>query len=286
MPAGTGLSRRRFIAQGARRRTRRVRRLAPRTLRVRGGHRRRRHRRPAAGARLDLPRGRRGRALGAVAAGRPALPEAPPDACAERRDGARRGQPAVLAPGDVGDRTAVRRAQGDGDAGDRLHARRPVALHVAPLLGGRRDRHAAAHGLARPLPRRRRHGGQPAPGTLLRRHACAFARDDEGAGRGDLGPGPVRLLQQPRLGRGAGPDARDVRPLRRAAGGSGVAHGGRRRGAGRQAAEAAAAVPVAGREGRATAARSRTRPRPTTSRRSSPVSPRCSARACRCARSR
>ena len=73
------------------------------------------------------------------------------------------------------------------DAGDRLRQLRPVALHLAPLLGGRRDRRRPAHRLARPLPRRGRHRRQPAAGPLARRRAPAGARDREGAGGDDPG---------------------------------------------------------------------------------------------------
>ena len=58
-------------------------------------------------------------------------------------------------PALVAARAAARRGQGHRAAGDRLRPSRPVALHLAPLLGGRRHRPAAADGLARPLPRRR-----------------------------------------------------------------------------------------------------------------------------------
>ena len=42
--------------------------------------------------------------------------------------------------------------------GDRLRQQRQVALHLAPLLGGRRDRRDAPHRLARPVPRPRGRG--------------------------------------------------------------------------------------------------------------------------------
>ena len=71
----------------------------------------------------------------------------------------------------------ARRGEGRLAARGRLHASRPVALHLAPLLGGGGDRPAPAHGLARPLPRRRRDDGQPAAGALARRTARAVARD-------------------------------------------------------------------------------------------------------------
>src|SRR5919197_1258032 len=79
-------------------------------------------------------------------------------------------------------RGTARRGEGDRAAVDRLRPSRPVALHLAPLLGGRRDRPAPAHGLDGPLPRPRRLAGQPAPGPVARRAAAADARDREGAG--------------------------------------------------------------------------------------------------------
>ena len=51
---------------------------------------------------------------------------------------------------------APRRGQGDGTPRRRLHGPGPVALHVTPLLGGRRHRRPPAHRLARPLSRPRR----------------------------------------------------------------------------------------------------------------------------------
>ena len=86
--------------------------------------------------------------------------------------------------------------------------------------------------------------GQPAAGTLARRHARAGARDGEGAGRVDRRPRPVRLLEQPRLGRGRDADARarsarSARARRR----SGARRGRRRHRAGRPAAQPAAPVP-------------------------------------------
>ena len=78
---------------------------------------------------------------------------------------------------------AARRGQARGAARRRVHERRPVALHVAPLLGGRRHRLAAPDRMARPLPRPRRQGRQPAPGREPRRRALTVARDREEAGR-------------------------------------------------------------------------------------------------------
>ena len=126
----------------------------------------------------------------------------------------RRGRPPVLEPGARSDRAAARRGQGDRPAGGRVRPPRPVALHVTPFLGGRRDRLAAAHGLDGPLPRRGRLARQPAAGPVADRVARAGARDREGAGRRDRRPGPVRLLVARRLGPGRGPDARGDRHAR------------------------------------------------------------------------
>ena len=53
---------------------------------------------------------------------------------------------------------------------------RPVALHLAPLLGGRRPARERDHRLARPPARPDRDGRQPAPGPLAGRVAVAGAR--------------------------------------------------------------------------------------------------------------
>ena len=85
--------------------------------------------------------------------------------------------------------------------GRRLRRPRPVALHLAALLGGRRDERAAPHRLARPLPRPRRLARQPAAGPLARVAPPARARDREDAGRVDRRARPLRLLDAQRLGR-------------------------------------------------------------------------------------
>ena len=59
------------------------------------------------------------------------------------------------------------------DPGDRLRRPQPVALHLAPLLGGRRGRPVRPRRLARPLPRPPRRRRQPAAGPLARLHARA-----------------------------------------------------------------------------------------------------------------
>ena len=156
LPAGTGLSRRSFVASEPRRDARRLRRLAARPRRVRGrASRCRRDVARAAGARQHLPRGRRRRALGALAAGRPALPQAAPEARAQRRaaafaeDNRLHWHPATAGLAQLYGEQKVAR-----HAGRRLHERRPEPLHVAPLLGGRRDeRHLRTGWLGRYLDR-------------------------------------------------------------------------------------------------------------------------------------
>ena len=106
-------------------------------------------------------------------------------------------------PSLAGARDAARRREGERPARRRLHRPRPVALHLAPLLGGRRDERAAPHRLARPLPRPRRLARQPAAGPLARVAPPAVARDREDAGRVDRRPRPLRLLDAQRLGRRA-----------------------------------------------------------------------------------
>ena len=67
---------------------------------------------------------------------------------AARRAGhaADRGPVAALAPVARGAGRALRRGQGHRDAGGRLRRRQPVALHLAALLGGRRDATRSAAG--------------------------------------------------------------------------------------------------------------------------------------------
>ena len=96
---------------------------------------------------------------------------------------------------------AARPGQGRGPARGRLHERRPVPLHLAPLLGGGRHRPLAPDRLARALPGRRRHAGQPAPGPCPRRPAEPVARDRVGPGRGDRRARALRPRRQPRVGR-------------------------------------------------------------------------------------
>ena len=111
-----------------------------------------------------------------------------PDARAAGRPGhaARGGPDAALPPVARRPRDAARRGQGHGDAGDRLRRRQPVALHLAPLLGGGRGQPVRPLGLARALPRPARRAGQPAPGPHARLGPPAGAGRPRRAG-GDRG---------------------------------------------------------------------------------------------------
>ena len=98
-------------------------------------------------------------------------------------------------------RAAARARAAHGLPGDRLRASRPVAFHLAALLGSRRARSAVRHGLARAPARRDRRRGERDAGPVARRCAAALARDGARA-RGDaLEPGRLRLRLAQRLGR-------------------------------------------------------------------------------------
>ena len=129
----------------------------------------------------------------------------------------RRGRPPALAPVADTARHPPRRGQGVGAPGHRLRGPRPVALHLAPLLGGRRDERPAAHGLARPLSRPGRFARQPAPGPLARVPPPARSGDRPDAGRLDRRAGPVPVLDPKRVGRRRAPAARRDRLARRLA---------------------------------------------------------------------
>ena len=189
----------------------RLRRLPARTPCIRGGNRRCSVRACRTDPGLRVPRGRCRRPLRAVTAGRSALQEAAPTARDRRRNSTRGRRPSLLASGARRAPAALLGEEGDGAARRRLHPRRPVALHVPPLLGGRSDRGQPSDGLARKVPRPGREEGQPAPGTLARRHPRARPRHRQGSGRVDLGRRPVQLLQRARLGPGRGADARGNR---------------------------------------------------------------------------
>ena len=95
----------------------------------------------------------------------------------------RRGPPARLAPAARADPRAARGGQGHGDPGDRLRPPQPVALHLAPLLGGRRAQRGRPRRLDGPLPRPARRRRQPAAGALARLLAGAEPRGGHGPGR-------------------------------------------------------------------------------------------------------
>ena len=109
-----------------------------------------------------------------------------------------------VAPGGERARRPARRGQGLRAARGRLHRRRPVALHVAPLLGGRRAGRQPALGLARPHAGRHRLARQPAPGHLARRPARALAGHRPQPGGGDPQARGLRVLDARRLGPGGG----------------------------------------------------------------------------------
>ena len=78
---------------------------------------------------------------------------------------------------------AARGGQAHRRARDRLLEPEPVALHVAPLLRGRRAQRGRPGRLARPLAGPQRPRRQPAAGPLARHDARARARGGEHAGR-------------------------------------------------------------------------------------------------------
>ena len=174
---------------------------------------------PAKGAPLRLPRRRRRLALDALLRAATRLPQPSAQARPGRLCGSavRRGHPPALAPVADAARHPPRRGQGDCSPGHRLRGPRPVAFHVTPLLGGRRDERPAAYGLARPLPRPGRLARQPAPGPLARIPSPARSRDRPDAGRLDRRAGPLPILDTERLGRCRAPAARRDRLARRPA---------------------------------------------------------------------
>ena len=140
-PAGTGLSRRAFLARSSGLALSVFGGVAAVAAGVRGGHRGRAVRPPSARARLDLPLRRPRLDVGARPDRRPPLrvaaarPQADPER--QRRRRLHRGRPAALAPERRAAARPAPRREGLGDAGHRLQRAQPVALHLAPLLGGR-----------------------------------------------------------------------------------------------------------------------------------------------------
>ena len=159
-PAGTGLSRRSFLARSAGLALAVYGGVDARAARLRGGHRRRAW---PPGAEQNilvsifLPGGLDALSLIApasdsdvpVAAARRS-PSGAEDAVAASRRATRRcsGTPTRAPLRDL-----HKRGQGHRAAGDRLHGPEPVALHLAPLLGGRRARPVRPRRLDGPLPR-------------------------------------------------------------------------------------------------------------------------------------
>ena len=185
LPAGTGLSRRSFLARSSG--------LALAVFgggragaeRVRGGHRRRDGRGAREDrARLGLPRRAastrsrcsRRSTTPAYQALRPTLKLAPEPGA--RASPATR---AAVASRGAAAQDAQRVRPPDRRPGDRLRDAEPVALHVAPLLRGRRAQRGGPGRLARPLAGPQRPRRQPAPGPVDGRDPGARARRGEHA---------------------------------------------------------------------------------------------------------
>ena len=220
LPAGTGLTRARSSPGPPGSRSR-LRRHAALLAVPRGRHRRRRDPTASARPRLRLPRGRDRRPLGALPGRRPALPAAAPEPGAARLFGARRS-PRI--PGCYWHPSAAPLAtlHGEGKVtvlpGGRLRPSRQVALHLPPLLGGRRapTRSCVPAGSAATSTRPAR-TDNPLQGLSLDsglQPALATARVPVASLDG---PDELRLLPLPGLPRvpARGPDARVGRRARR-----------------------------------------------------------------------
>ena len=178
LPAGTGLSRRSFLARTGGLALAVFGGGALRARGVGGGDRggRRGRRRSACWCRSSC----RAASTRCRCSRRSATPLR--DAAADARrspTAAGRGRLHARTTGCAGTRTLApirdlhARRQGHGDPGDRLRRPEPVALHVAPLLGGRRAQPGRPRRLDGPLPRPARRRRQPAAGALARLHAGA-----------------------------------------------------------------------------------------------------------------
>ena len=294
-PAGTGLSRRSLLLRSAGLGARRLRRRASwRRRRLRGG---RRARAAAAGRAASccsvfLDGGVD--ALSVPGAGRrPGLPPAAAEARAAPTGRARRS-PRTRGwrwhPAAAGARRPARRGQGHRPARGRLHPPGPVALHLAPLLGGRRaGRRACDTGWMGRVLDRVGTPDNPLQGVVARRPARAGARRRRATrSPRSTTPADVRLLDARARGaarrrrcvdaftRSAARDLRSGDPARR----PGRPRRGVRgqRAARRSRRSARTASPPTRRAGRLPADRVRRR-----SRRGSRASPRCSPPACRSA---
>ena len=189
LPAGTGLSRRRFVVGGLGAALAVYGGSQLGLRRVRGGNRRRPRPAPAQPVFVSvfLEGGADG-ALRPLAAGRPALPQAAPEARARpaappfAEDNRLYWHPAL--GGLAAALRARRRSPSCRPSATRIADQSP--LHVAPLLGGRRDDANLRTGWLGRYLDRDRHDEQPAAGPLARRLARARARHGEGAGRVDL----------------------------------------------------------------------------------------------------
>ena len=137
-------------------------------------------------------------------------------ALASGRVAVRRGRPAALASVGGGARDAARRGQGQRAPGGRLRPPGPVALHVAPLLGGRRDRRrtCAPAGSGRYLDRVGT-PDNPLQGLSLDDTLAPALATRADAGRGDRRARPLRVLGAGASGgRARDPDARRRRAAR------------------------------------------------------------------------
>ena len=204
-PAGTGLSRRSFLARGSGLALSVFGGSLLSSMAFEEGIAKAQGAARLARARLDLPVRRPRLALDARAdrrrplRGAAAEPRADPER--QRRRRVQRGRPPALAPERRAAARPAPRGQGLGHAGDRLRRPQPVALHVAALLGGRRDQPVRPRRLARALPRQARRRRQPAPGALARREPRAVAGGGRQAGRGGLEPRVLLARRPRRLGR-------------------------------------------------------------------------------------
>ena len=250
---------------------------------ARAAGRPRRHR-----ARQRVPRRRRRQPLDPRAGRRSGLPPPAPEPRARRGGGTPFGEDPrmTLASGRRAAGRAARRGQGLRDAGGRLRPPGPVALRLAPLLGGRRDRRPAALRLARPVIDRIGTADNPLQGVSLGGSlgpSLAAAADAGGRRRRARG---LRLLGARRLGparRPGAPGVRRRRPrargLARPRGRAGRAGGGVRAAASaRRWRRSATTASPRTRRGRSIRRAARS-----ASRTGSPASRRCSAPACRSA---
>ena len=103
-----------------------------------------------------------------------------------RRNRVRRRHPSALEPRRRLLARSSRREQARRRAVGRIRPPGPVPLHVPPLLGSRRARHAPADRLAGSLPRRGRQPRQPASGALARLQPGPIIGAHQGTGRSDL----------------------------------------------------------------------------------------------------